>query len=234
MKTARSGGAFIGCSNYPECRYTRPLGGSDEDAELSGDGKLLGYDDDGLPVRLKTGRFGPYVQLGEDAGEDGEKPKRSPLPKGTEPDDVTLEMALALRSLPRPVGTHPDDGEPVEAGIGRFGPYVRHNRTYASLESGDDVLTIGMNRAMELIARKASRGGRGAAQKPLRELGEHPDGGAVNLMDGKYGPYVKWDKINATIPKDADPQAITLDGALELLAAKAAAKKGKGRAKSKK
>ena len=141
------------------------------------------------------------------------------------PDEVTLDIALGLLALPREIGTHPDDGEKIEAGIGRYGPYVKHNRTFASLETGDDVLTVGMNRAMELIARKAAKGGRGAAQKPLRELGEHPDGGPVNVMDGRYGPYVKWAKINATIPKDQDPTTITFDEAVELIATKAASKK---------
>ncbi|MEM7178136.1 MAG: type I DNA topoisomerase [Pseudomonadota bacterium] len=226
MRTARSGGAFIGCSNYPECRYTRPLGGSEEEGELSGDGKLLGANDDGVPVTLRTGRFGPYVQLGDQDPESKEKPKRSSLPKGTEVADVDLDMALGLLSLPRPVGPHPDDGALIEAGIGRFGPYVKHGKTFASLEKGDEVLTVGMNRAVELIAKKLARGpGRGAAQKPLRELGEHPDGGAVNVMDGRYGPYVKWEKINATLPKEQDPQKITLEEALALVAAKAATKK---------
>ncbi len=232
LKTARSGGAFIGCDAYPECRYTRPLGGDETAAELSGDGKLLGHDPDGLPVMLRTGRFGPYVQLGEE--KEGEKPKRSSLPKGVAPGDVTLDLALGLLSLPRKVGTHPEDGEPIEAGLGRYGPYVKHGKTYASLEKGDDVLTVGMNRAMELIARKAARGaGRGAAQKPLRELGEHPDGGAVNVMDGRYGPYVKWEKVNATIPKETDPKEITLEQALELVEAKAATKGGRKKAAKK-
>ncbi|MEM8792059.1 MAG: type I DNA topoisomerase [Pseudomonadota bacterium] len=232
MKTARSGGAFIGCSNYPECRYTRPLGGDEAEAELSGDGKLLGHNPEGIPVRLRTGRFGPYVQLGDAV--EGEKPKRSSLPKGTETSDVTLEMALDLLSLPREIGPHPEDGELIEAGIGRYGPYVKHGRTYASLEKGDDVLTVGMNRAVDLIAQKQRKGPGRAAQKPLRELGEHPDGGAIAVMDGRYGPYVKWEKINATIPKDQDPNAISIDEALALIAAKAATKKGKrGGAKKK-
>jgi len=234
MRTARSGGAFIGCSNYPECRYTRPLGGETQDAELSGDGKLLGHDAEGVPVTLRTGRFGPYVQLGEEDKEAGEKPKRSSLPKGTVPDDVTLEMALDLLSLPREVGIHPDDGEKIEAGIGRYGPYVKHQRIYASLEDGDDVLTIGMNRAMDLLARKAAKTGRGPAQKPMRELGEHPEGGPMNVMDGRYGPYIKWGKINATIPKEQDPQEISFDDALALVAEKAAKKKPKGRSRAKK
>jgi DNA topoisomerase-1 len=201
------------------------LGGEQGDAELSGDGKLLGHDAEGLEVRLRSGRFGPYVQLGEEDKEAGEKPKRSSLPKGTDPEMVTLEMALDLLSLPREVGLHPEDGEKIEAGIGRYGPYVRHNKTYASLEKDDDVLTIGMNRAVDLIAKKALRGGRGAAAKPLRELGEHPDGGPMNVMDGRYGPYIKWEKINATIPKEQDPMEITFDDALALVAEKAAKKK---------
>ena len=234
MRTARSGGAFIGCANYPECRYTRPLAGSDEDAELSGEGKLLGVDPEGLEVRLRTGRYGPYVQLGAEDKEADVKPKRASLPKGMSPEEVTLEAALDLLALPRLVGQHPDDGEAIEAGIGRYGPYVKHLKTYASLEQGDDVLTVGMNRAMELLARKAARGGRGAAAKPLRELGDHPDGGPMNVMDGRYGPYIKWEKVNATIPKEMDPQKITFDEALELVQAKAATKKTRKKAPAKK
>ncbi len=227
MRTARSGGAFIGCSNYPECRYTRPLAGEAEGGDLAGpDGKLLGQDENGTNVTLRTGRFGPYVQLGEAEGDT--PPKRCSLPKEQDLDTVSLELALKLLSLPRLIGQHPDDGEAIEAGIGRYGPYVRHNRTFANLGPGDDVLTIGMNRAVELIAQKAMRGpGRGAAVKPLKELGEHPDGGPVNVMPGRYGPYVKWEKINATLPKEIDPAAVTLEEALALIAAKAGAKGAK-------
>ncbi len=228
MRTARTGGAFIGCSNYPECRYTRPISGEVEgEGAIGPDGKLLGQDQYGIDVTLRTGRFGPYVQLGDEDKEAGEKPKRSSLPKGTAPEDVTLAMALDLLALPRDIGPHPEDGVQIQAGIGRFGPYVRHGKIYASLEKDDDVLTVGMNRAVDLIAKKAQRTGRGPAQKPLRELGEHPDGGPINIMDGRYGPYVKWEKINATIPKDQDPQALTFDQAIELVAAKAASKKPK-------
>jgi DNA topoisomerase-1 len=229
LKTARSGGAFIGCSGYPECRYTRPLGG---DAEgNNGEGRVLG-DHEGQQVTLRTGRFGPYIQLGEQVEGSTEKPKRSSIPKEME---IDLESAVALLSLPRLVGPHPDDGEPVEAGIGRYGPYVKHGKTFASLTKGDDVLTVGMNRAVELIAQKAQRGGgRGAAQKPVRELGEHPEGGPVNLMDGRYGPYVKWEKINATLPKDTDKDTLTLEAALDLVAAKRKTKpKAKAKAKAK-
>jgi len=228
LKTARSGGAFIGCSNYPECRYTRPLSGEEGDSELSGDGKLLGHDQ-GDPIFLRTGRFGPYVQRGEVTAETP-KPPRSSLPKSWAPEAVDLDRALSLLSLPRLVGTHPEDGEPVETAIGRFGPYVKHNKTYANLPDVDEVFTIGMNRAVELLAAKAARGpGRGAAAQPLRTLGDHPDGGAISVMPGRYGPYVKWEKVNATLPKDITPEDVTLDQALELIAAKAATggKKGK-------
>ncbi|MCL4674676.1 MAG: type I DNA topoisomerase [Pararhodobacter sp.] len=231
LKTARSGGAFIGCNAYPECRYTRPLSGDEGDAELSGDGKLLGHDQ-GDPIFLRTGRFGPYVQRGE-VTEETKKPPRASLPKSWAPDVVDLERAVTLLSLPRLVGSHPEDGEPIEAAIGRFGPYVRHNKTYANLPEVDEVFTIGMNRAVELLAEKAARGGRGAAAKPLKELGEHPDGGPIQVMPGRYGPYVKWAKINATLPKEIDPEAVTLEQALELIAAKAATK-GKARSTAKK
>ncbi|MCC0075986.1 MAG: type I DNA topoisomerase [Rhodobacter sp.] len=233
LKTARSGGAFIGCTNYPECRYTRPLSGEEGDSELSGDGKLLGHDGDD-PIYLRTGRFGPYVQRGEVTAETP-KPPRSSLPKSWAPEAVDLERALSLLSLPRLVGTHPEDGEPVETAIGRFGPYVKHNKTYANLPDVDEVFTIGMNRAVELLAAKAARGpGRGAAAQPLHTLGDHPDGGAVAVMPGRYGPYVKWEKVNATLPKDMTPEDVTLEQALELIAAKAGASGKKGKAGAKK
>ncbi len=228
LKTARSGGAFIGCTNYPECRYTRPLGADEAEAELSGDGKLLGHDA-GDPIYLRTGRFGPYVQRG-DVTEEVPKPPRASLPKGWTPDTIDLERAVTLLALPRKVGDHPEDGEPVEAGIGRFGPYVKHGRTYANLPEVEEVFTVGMNRALDLIAAKATRGGRVAAA-PLRELGEHPDGGKIAVMAGRYGPYVKWEKVNATLPKDVEPEDVTLDQALELIAAKAGSK-GKKKAAS--
>ncbi len=222
LKTARSGGAFIGCSNYPECRFTRPFGPPGEgDDEMGPDGKLLGHDPaTGEPVTLRKGRFGPYVQRGE--GAEGEKPPRASLPKGWEIDSLDLERALMLLSLPRDVGPHPDDGAMIQAGIGRYGPYVLHNGKYANLPEVDEVFTIGMNRAVEVLAQKAARGGRGAAAKALRTLGEHPEGGPVEVFEGRYGPYVKWAKVNATLPKESDPQTVTLDEALPLIAAKAA------------
>ena len=230
LKTARGGGAFIGCGNYPECRYTRPISvNGDEDSAISPDGKLLGQDEDGLPVTLRNGRFGPYVQKGEATAEQP-KPPRASLPKGWAPDSLDLERALRLLNLPRLVGTHPEDGAPVEAAIGRYGPYVKHNSTYANLPDVEEVFTIGMNRAVEVLALKAAgRRGASAPAQPIKELGEHPEGGLISVMPGRYGPYVKWGKVNATLPKGLEPEAITLDEALALVAEKA----GKSPAKKK-
>jgi DNA topoisomerase-1 len=231
LRTARSGGAFIGCSNYPRCRYTRPFGPPGmEDEGIGPEGRLLGHDD-GLPVTLRDGRFGPYVQKGE-ATADQPKPPRASLPRGWTPDGMDLDRALQLLSLPRVVGPHPEDGVPIEAGIGRFGPYVKHGAVYANLRDVDEVFTIGMNRAVEVLAQKAAGGARGrgaATARPIRELGLHPDGGAVVVMPGRYGPYVKWEKVNVTIPKDLAPEAVTLEAALAWIAEKA----GKGKAKPK-
>ena len=214
-------GAFIGCSNYPECRYTRPLSMPGEGGEIGT--KKLGEDPDtGLEVTLRGGRFGPYVQLGE--GAEGEKPKRASLPKSVTPDDVDLDFALALLALPREVGRHPEDGEPIRAGIGRFGPYVQHDKTYANLESADDVFNIGLNRAVTLIAEKRAKGPRfrrfGA--DPGRPLGDHPTkGGPVVAKNGRYGPYVSHDGVNATLPRDKTPETVTLEEAVSLLDARA-------------
>jgi len=227
MRTARSGGAFIGCSNYPECRYTRPFGPPNPEAEASAippDGKLLGTDD-GDEIRIFKGRFGPYAQRGA-VTEDNKKPPRQSIPADWEPEEVTLDQALMLLSLPREIGPHPEDGVMVWANIGRYGPYLKHAEstshrggTNANLESIDEVWTVGMNRAVQLLAEKiASRGGRGKAAVPIRELGEHPEaGGAVNIFDGKYGPYVKWEKINATIPDTIEPSDLTMAQAVHLI-----------------
>ncbi len=230
MRTARSGGAFIGCSNYPECRYTRPFGppGAEDAGGIPPEGKLLGEDADDKIYAFK-GRFGPYVQRGE-VTDDNKKPPRQSIPKEWPPADVELEQALKLLSLPRPLGPHPEDGVMVWANIGRYGPYLKHAEstsdrggTNANLESLEEVWTVGMNRAVQLLAEKvASRGGRGVAAKPLHEIGDHPDGGPVHVMKGKYGPYVKWEKVNATIPKDVEPANVTMEMALELIAEKAA------------
>ena len=226
LKSSRTGG-FVGCGNYPECKFTRPISGEpDETAE-----RLLG-DNDGDQIFLKTGRYGPYVQRGE-SSEDNKKPPRASLPKGWSASDIELEKALKLLSLPREIGAHPEDGQIIEAGIGRYGPFVRHGRTYANLKDPEDVFNIGMNRAVEELAKKVLSGNsRGATSKALKELGEHPDGGGlVNVMDGRYGPYIKYAKINATIPKEKDPEKITMEEAVIMIAEKAA--KGKKRGKKK-
>lgn len=218
LKSSRSGG-FVGCGNYPECRYTRPIGG---EGDSNGD-RVLG-EDAGDEISLRSGRFGPYVQRGV-ASEEVKKPPRASLPKGWTADEMTLDKAVTLLSLPREIGPHPEDGEMVEAGLGRYGPFVKHGRLYANLSDFEEVFSIGMNRAVEVLAQKlATRGaGRGAAAKPLRELGEHPsEGGPVNVMDGRYGAYVKFGKINATLPKGTEPDALTMEMAVELIAEKAA------------
>ncbi|MEM6548905.1 MAG: type I DNA topoisomerase [Pseudomonadota bacterium] len=228
--SSKNRSAFIGCANYPNCRYTRPFGGEAEVSDLaSPDGRRLGDDPEtGQAVTLRKGPYGIYVQLGEKS-ETTPRPKRTSIPPGQDPDTVGLEAALALLSLPRQIGAHPEDGEAIEAGIGRYGPYVKHGKIFASLEKEDDVLTVGMNRAVILIAQKANRGARrGAVQPPLRTIGEHPDGGPVAIMDGRYGPYVKWEKVNATLPKAADPQAVTMEEALQLIEARLSAT-GKGK-----
>ena len=244
MRTARSGGAFIGCSNYPECRYTRPFGPPDPEAEASAippDGKLLG-EDQGDEIRVFKGRFGPYVQRGP-VTEENKKPPRQSIPKDWVPEDLTLEQGVMLLSLPREIGPHPEDGVMVWANIGRYGPYIKHAEstsdrggTNANLEGIDEVWTVGMNRAVQLLAEKvASRGGRGKAAKPIREMGDHPDmGGAVNVMEGKYGPYVKWEKVNATIPKEIEPGDLTMERAVELIEEKLAKSPAKRKAATKK
>lgn len=236
MRTARSGGAFIGCSNYPECRYTRAFGppGSEDESGIPPEGKLLGEDSEDQIYAFK-GRFGPYVQRGQ-VTEGNKKPPRQSIPKEWPPTEVNLEQAVRLLSLPREIGPHPEDGIMVWANIGRYGPYLKHaestsNRggTNANLENIEEVFTVGMNRAVQLLAEKiASRGGRGASATALHELGEHPtEGGPVSVMKGKYGPYIKWGKINATIPKDLEPENVTMDMAIQLIAEKTPAKKKK-------
>ncbi|AJY48426.1 type I DNA topoisomerase [Martelella endophytica] len=213
-------GAFVGCSNYPECNFTRQLGADAEaDAANSNEPNELGTDPEtGEPVTLRSGRFGPYVQRGE-----GKEAKRSSLPKGWKPEDIDLEKALQLLSLPREVGAHPEDGKMITAGLGRYGPFVLHDGTYANVDSIEDVFSVGVNRAVSIIADKRANGGRRrSAPAALKSLGEHPEGGGeVTVNDGRYGPYVKWGKINATIPKGKDPQSITMEEAIPLLAARA-------------
>jgi DNA topoisomerase-1 len=230
-------GAFIGCSNYPECRFTRQMtpGAGGQQAT-----KVLGVDPvTNLEVTLRGGRFGTYLQLGEEIkapkrkkGEKKDpdapepvKPKRASLPKGVAAEDVDLEKALALLALPRTVGLSPEDGEPILAGVGRFGPYVKHGKVYASLEEGDDVLTVGLNRAMHLIADKIAnpKKGRRFGADPGKVLGDHPDkGGQIVVKNGRYGPYVSHNGVNATLTGDKTPETVTLDEAIVLLDARSA------------
>jgi len=234
-------GAFVGCGKYPDCKYTRQLavganGDDDGDSPLAAGPVVLGTDPEtGLDVSLRKGPYGPYIQLGEAIPADKEKkqkavkPKRASLPKEMSPADVTFEIALKLLSLPREVGPHPESGDIITAGIGRFGPYLRHQSKYTSLPAEDDVLTIGLNRAVTVLAEAKPASG--------RELGDHPgDGKPIVVRKGRFGPYVKHGKTNATLPKDLDMDDVTLKQAVELIAAKVAkggAKKAKPKAKSK-
>lgn len=222
-------GAFVGCSNYPECKYTRQLGsesGAEGEAQNPDEPAVLGQDPQtGQDITLRTGRFGPYVQCGE-----GKDAKRAGLPRSWLPTEMTYDKAIALLSLPREVGLHPETGKPITAAIGRYGPYISHDGQYANLETPDEVFDIGINRAVTVLAEKQAKGGsrRAATPKAIATLGDHPDGGAVTVRDGRYGPYVNWEKINATLPKGKDPTSVTLEEALELIAAKSSAPK-KGR-----
>jgi len=233
MRTARSGGAFIGCSNYPNCRYTRAFGppGQEDASGIPPEGKNLGSDA-GDTIYAFKGRFGPYVQRGE-VTDDNKKPPRQSIPKGWAPEEVDLEKALRLLALPREIGPHPEDGIMIWSNIGRYGPYLKHAEsisfkggTNANLESVEEVWEIGMNRAVEVLASKPKRG-KPAPATPIAELGEHPEfGGPVNVMKGRYGPYVKWDKINATLPDTIEPDQLTMAQAVDMISDKAA-KSGK-------
>ena len=216
-------GAFLGCSGYPECRHVRRLGENGGEGE-EGPRQLGDDPETGLAVTLRHGPYGPYIQKGEGKA----KPQRVSLPKGTAPEEVDLALALALLALPREVGSHPDDGAPIQAGIGRYGPYLKHGRAFTALPPGDDVLTVGLNRAVALIAEKGSRPQRAAA---LKALGGHPDDGApVEVRKGRYGPYVAHGRVFASLPKGTAPEQVTLAMALELLARKKKAGRGAGKA----
>jgi DNA topoisomerase-1 len=225
-------GAFIGCNNYPDCRYTHRLnaGGADtadmeEGTELAAGPKLLGkHPESGIDITLRKGPYGLYLQLGEEAPkEKGKKappkPKRASVPKEISAGRVDLEIALGLLSLPRDVGAHPETGTMIQAGLGRFGPYLKHGSNYVSLKE-DDVLTVGLNRAVSLIAESPGHN--------AIELGDHPeDGKPISIRKGRYGPYIKHGRVNATVPKDQEPETVTLDEALALLAEKVSKSKSK-------
>jgi DNA topoisomerase I len=217
-------GSFIGCTNYPTCKYTRPMTVPAEGAPeaVPAEGIVLGTDPEtGADVTRRVGRFGPYLQLGEPL--EGEKPKRASIPRGTDPASIDFEQAMRLLSLPREVGIHPETKTPIVANFGRFGPFILHDGTYVNLESAEDVFTVGLNRAVDLLAEKRAKGpSNRRTPGALRDLGEHPEGGKVQVFNGRYGAYVKHDKINATIPKDKTPEGITLDEAVALIAERAA------------
>ena len=225
-------GSFVGCSNYPECKFTRQMtANGDAASTVPPEGIELGVDPDtGEKVTRRQGRFGPYLQLGDVSEGSKEKPKRASIPRAFDPVDIDLETALKFLSLPREIGLHPETQTAIVANFGRFGPFILHDGTYVNLESAEEVFTIGINRAVDLLAAKRAKGfvprGRAAA---LRDLGAHPDGtGNVQVFNGKFGAYVKHGKINATLPKDKPPEAVTLDEAVALIAereAKSPAKK---------
>ncbi len=239
LKVSGRFGAFIGCSRYPDCSFTRQLAQpqeGDPDAALV-DGKVLGDDPEtGLPVTVRTGRFGAYVQLGEQGKDKEDKPKRSSIPKGIDAATIDLEKALQLLSLPREVGLHPETGKQIMAGLGRYGPFILHDGMYANVESIEEVFTIGINRAVTILAEKAAGGGKGRFQRAgptvLKELGEHPDGGGpIKVLSGRYGPYINHGKVNANVPRSKAPEAVTVEEAVALLAERAA--KGGGGKKAK-
>ena len=218
LKTGKFG-AFLGCNAYPDCNYTKPLDTGDNNADegIPADAefpKLLGASPTGADVQLKKGPYGIYVEMEVDG-----KAKRTSVPRGTNIEDITLDMALGLLSLPRDVGEHPDTGKMIKAGIGRFGPYLIHNSKYTTLKE-DDVLTVGMNRAVTLIAEADAK--RKGMSEPLKILGKHPDDDTeLAIFKGRYGPYVKYNKVNASLPKGSDVDSFTLEEALELIAKKA-------------
>jgi DNA topoisomerase-1 len=220
-------GAFVACSNYPECKFTRKFAQPGGNGAEGGDDDELGkHPESGESITRRTGRFGPYIQLGE-----GKEAKRSSIPKDIL--ELDLDWAIRLLSLPRTIGSHPESGEPITASIGRYGPYLAHTGKYAKLRSTAEVFDTGMNSAVTLLAEAAVNGGRGAraAAEPLKVFGPHPvSGGEMKLMAGRYGPYVTDGTTNATLPRDKAPEALTAEEAVVLIDERAA----KGPAKSKK
>ncbi|MHA4837286.1 type I DNA topoisomerase [Sphingopyxis sp. MSC1_008] len=223
-------GPFIACSNYPDCKFTRKFaqpGGSDG-ADTGPE--TMGTDpESGLEVTKRNGRFGPYIQLG-----DGKEAKRSSIPKDIPGEDFDLDYALRLLSLPREVGTHPESGNVIMAGLGRYGPYLLHDGKYAKLTGTAEIFDIGMNAAVVRIAEAAAGGGRGRTKaEPLNTFGPHPtSGGEMKLMEGRFGPYVTDGTTNATLPKSADPATLTLEEAIALIDARAAKGPAKGKKKA--
>lgn len=229
------GGAFVGCGDYPECKYTRSFSATgDSDSVINPDGEDLGiHPQAGVPMFLKTGRFGPYVEM---TPEGAEKPTRASIPKGIDPKSMAADLAAKLLSLPREIGKHPEDGASIIANLGRFGPYIQHHKTYANLSSFEELFEVGLNRAVTLIAEKIANPGRGrSVAKVLKDLGNHPENGdPMQVLEGRYGPYVKNGKVNATIPKEIAPDAVTAEQAIEWIAARSTKGTGKKKAAAKK
>ena len=223
-------GAFIGCSNYPECQFTRRLaidnGEEEASATLKEGMRNLGrHPDTSEDITVRRGPYGLYVQQGEQEQGAKTKPRRTSLPKGVEGETITLEQALGLLSLPRIVGIHPELKEPIEAGIGRFGPYVKMANVFASLDKDDDVLVVGLNRAVDVLAKKLAS---------VRTMGVHPkDKEAVIVRKGRFGPYVQHGNMVANLPRDVSMDDITLEQAVMLLAEKGKSLKAKPGAKKK-
>ncbi|MFM7405000.1 MAG: type I DNA topoisomerase [Erythrobacter sp.] len=231
-------GAFVACANYPECKYTRRFAQPGGDGEGGADDGTLGqHPETGEDIHRKSGRFGPYVEMGS-----GKEAKRASIPKDL--DDFDLDWAVQLLGLPRIIGAHPDTGLEIEANIGRYGPYLRHDGKYGKLTSTREVFEVGMNRAVDILAQAANRGGAGAARgkaEAIAALGPHPiSGGEIKVMPGRYGPYVTDGTTNATIPRDTKPEDVTLEAAIALIdarvakgvSAKGGSAKGKGRKKT--
>ena len=218
IRTSRSGSAFIGCSNYPECKFVRPFAViTDESINEKSTEGAIGLDDRGIEIFLKSGRFGPYVQLGN-SSEQNPKPKRTSIPKNFETSKITIEIARKLLDLPKVLGNHPSDNEPIHSAIGPYGPYLKHNSVYANIKDLEDFLSIGMNRAVELLSENEKKNSNSKkASSVLKIIGVHPEGGDIQLMNGRFGPYIKYKKSNISLKNKANLEDINLDVALELI-----------------
>ena len=218
IRTSRSGSAFIGCSNYPECNFVRPFAViTDESINEKSTEGAIGLDDRGIEIFLKSGRFGPYVQLGN-SSEQNPKPKRTSIPKNFETSKITIEIARKLLDLPKVLGNHPSDNEPIHSAIGPYGPYLKHNSVYANIKDLEDFLSIGMNRAVELLSENEKKNSNSKkASSVLKIIGVHPEGGDIQLMNGRFGPYIKYKQSNISIKNKDNLEDINLDVALELI-----------------
>jgi len=218
IRTSRSGSAFIGCSNYPECKFVRPFAViTDESINQKSTEGAIGLDYRGIEIFLKSGRFGPYVQLGN-SSEQNPKPKRTSIPKNFETSKITIEIARKLLDLPKVLGNHPSDNQPIHSAIGPYGPYLKHNSVYANIKDLEDFLSIGMNRAVELLSENEKKNSNSKkASSVLKIIGVHPEGGDIQLMNGRFGPYIKYKKSNISIKNKDNLEDINLDVALELI-----------------